>query len=253
MGIKSLIKLYFRAILFITYSFVVIYDYSMKQSIASTIVNFKLFNIISFLHIFWAYLIIEMLLIIIPKFNKHSYNGKHLIKHYEPETNYNHDKLQSYTKQNIKRALISAVFWILLNTPIIILYSLAYIDRTILYWLFFFYYFADTICINVFCIFHFALIKSKCCNECRIYNWSYFMYATPLLLMPSFWNYSIAFLAIIILIWWEVSVYLYPERFSEISNKTLQCQHCLHTCRYKKKNKIEHLIELTLKKLGLMS
>lgn len=253
MGHKSTKKLYFRTILFTTFSLVVLYDFFFDKNTIDNIIDYKIFDLISILHIFWIYLIIEMFIIIIPRFNIYSYNGKHLLKHYIAEANYDKEKLRTFTKLSRINALKSAIFWILLNIPFAILYLLGYLDRTIMYWLFFFYYFADTFCINIFCLFHFALIKSKCCNECRIYNWSYFMYATPLLFMPNIWNYIVVILSVIILIWWEASAYLHPERFSSISNKILQCDHCPHTCRYKNKNKLENIITGLLKKLGFKS
>lgn len=233
MGSRTVKKLFFRFCLLITFSSLLAYDYIYNTNlIKDYLINYKILNFISIIHIFWIFLILEMLVLIIPKFNRYSYSGKHLLKHYLPVTNYDSEKLNQFTKENSKKALKSAIFWIVLNAPFAVLFFLGYIHPLFFYWLFLLYYFFDTVCINIFCIFHVYLVRNKCCNECRIYNWSNYMYCTPLLFIPNIWNYSLVFLSIIILIQWEVSVHYHPERFSSISNRTLQCNYCPHECRY---------------------
>lgn len=232
MGSHTIKKLYLRLFFLALFSTILIYDYLSNTDIMNQIINIKLFNIISITHVFWFYLMFEMFIILIPKFNKYSYSGKHLVKHYLPEKKYDSKELIEYSKQNNKKALRSAIFWIALNTPIAILFFFGFLDNIIMYWIFFLYYFFDTICINVFCIFHLFITKNKCCNECRIYNWAHFMYCTPLIFVPNFWTYSLVFVSILILIQWEIAVYKHPERFSPISNKILQCSFCPHNCRY---------------------
>ncbi|QVK17815.1 hypothetical protein KHQ81_13385 [Mycoplasmatota bacterium] len=247
MGLRTIIKLYFRLIILIIFSTFLAYDYYYSTNMTNYLINYKLFNVVSIIHILWLFLVLEMIVLIIPKFNRYSYSGKHLLKHCLPETNYNQEKLDQFTNQNKKRALNSAIFWILLNAPFALLFFLGYLHPRFFYWLFFLYYFFDTVCINIFCIFHVYIVRNKCCNECRIYNWSNFMYCTPLLFMPNFWNYSLIFLSIIILIQWEVSVHFHPERFSSISNRTLQCKHCPHKCRY---NTNKHTLIQWINKIG---
>ncbi len=232
MGSKAIRIMYYRLILLCIVSFSFVYDHLYQTTIVDYIINHKLFNTISILHLFWIIILIEMFKIIFPKFNRHSYNGKHLKKHFIPVNNYNKEQLIYFTKQNNKKAMFSVIFWIILNTPFVILYFLGYLKPQFFYWLFFLYYFFDTICINIFCVFHMFIMRNKCCNECRIYNWSYFMYCIPLLFIPTIWNYLLILISIIILIQWEISLYRHPERFSSISNSNLQCQHCPYECRY---------------------
>ena len=54
-----------------------------------------------------------------------------------------------------------------------------------IYLVFMIYYWADMFCVNVWCPFHKLFFKSKCCNECRIYNWDHVMFCTPFLLIKS--------------------------------------------------------------------
>ncbi len=243
MGSKSMKKLYFRLVLLISFSFVLIYDYLNHTQLINQLINTKILHTLSIIHIFWIYLIIEMVIVFVPKFNNHSYSGKHLLKHYLPPSKYDVNKLNEYTKQNGKKAFRSAIFWIVLNIPFAILFFMGYLESTFFYWLFFLYYFFDTVCVNIFCVFHIFLMRNKCCNECRIFNWGYVMYCTPLLFIPNIWNYSLITISIIVLVQWELSVYYHPERFSSISNVTLQCKNCSYECRYNssKNNFIQYL------------
>jgi len=256
MGIKTIKKLYFRFILLIVFSIFLAYDKIYHTNFIYTLINKKFANMISILHIFWIFLAFEMLIVVIPNLNHYSYSGKHLMKHYLAVPKFDIDKLIEFTKQNGIKALRSAIFWIVFNTPFTILFFLGYLDSLFFYWLFFLYYFFDTVCINIFCIFHVFIVRNKCCNDCRIYNWGNFMYCTPLMFIPNVWNYSLVFLSIIILIQWETSAHNHPERFSPISNLSLQCQHCPHDCRYQSSrhpfiqsiNKIGHTLYRKFKK-----
>lgn len=93
-------------------------------------------------------------------------------------------------------------------------------------------------CVNAWCPFHKIIVKNKCCNECRIYNWGHIMYLTPLIFIPNLWTSSLVFMGILVFIQWEYMNYKYPQRFSPISNKTLRCGECNHDCRYNKKKLI---------------
>ena len=81
------------------------------------------------------------------------------------------------------------------------------------------------------------IVRNKCCNECRIYNWGHIMYLTPLIFIKSFWTYSLVVVGIFLFIQWEYMNLKHPERFSPISNKTLRCGNCNHDCRYNKNKK----------------
>ena len=93
-------------------------------------------------------------------------------------------------------------------------------------------------CINIWCPFHRLFFKSKCCNECRIYNWDHVMYCTPLLLIRSFWTYSLFALSLFVFLQWEYMIRKHPERFTPFTNKKLQCGSCKYDCRF---NKMKHL------------
>lgn len=52
------------------------------------------------------------------------------------------------------------------------------------------------------------------------------MMFTPLIAVPSFYNYSLVLMSWVVLAHWEISHKLYPERFYEKSNDSLKCKNC---------------------------
>ena len=181
---------------------------------------------------------IETLLLVIPYTNNHSYNGKLFLKHYIPSDNYDEKKLDKYIKNNNKHAISVFLAWIVLNTVLFIIYFNYNLSTSYIFLVFMIYYWTDMFCVNMWCPFHKLFFKSKCCNECRIYNWDHVMFCTPLLLINNFWSYSLFSLSFFVFIQWEYMIKKHPERFAPMSNKKLQCKNCKYNCRF---NKMKHL------------
>ena len=62
--------------------------------------------------------------------------------------------------------------------------------------------------------------------------------STPLLLIRSFWTYSLFALSLFVFLQWEYMIRKHPERFTPFTNKKLQCGSCKYDCRF---NKMKHL------------
>ena len=93
----------------------------------------------------------------------------------------------------------------------------------------------DMICILFFCPFQSWFLKNKCCCTCRIYNWDYAMMFTPLFFVRRAYAWSLLLLSVLLLIRWEITFYRHPERFSEKTNRYLDCSNCSEKlCRHKK-------------------
>ncbi len=61
------------------------------------------------------------------------------------------------------------------------------------------------------------------------------MMFTPLFFIPGVFTWTLLALAMIILIKWELTVWLYPERFSENTNAYMACANCNEKlCAHKK-------------------
>ena len=178
----------------------------------------------------WIVLVAEMILRFFPSKLESMGCQKQFERNYLPD------------KDNKKPTNISglatfgvASSWIALNGVIGILYFLGVFDEGILYLICFAYAVCDMICILFFCPFHTWIMKNKCCTTCRIYNWDFAMMFTPLLFMPSVFNYSLLGISLLLLIKWEIIYKKHPERFSESTNMNLRCINCEEKlCHHKK-------------------
>ncbi|MBP3387300.1 MAG: hypothetical protein J6L23_02085 [Clostridia bacterium] len=140
--------------------------------------------------------------------------------------------------QSWKRTVAVAAVWLALNGAIGVLYYTKVIDAGILILISLAYAVCDMICILFFCPFQTWIMKNKCCTVCRIYNWDFPMMFTPLVFIPSLYTWSLLFLSLVLLVRWELSVHLHPERFSEKTNACLNCKNCTEKlCHHKKQLK----------------
>lgn len=199
------------------------------------ILNYNIIFNIKIYHIFWAYLVNDILKVVIPSKSKNTYNGKLFLKHFKRRENYNKDRLLFKTADNNKKAFSVLLAWVGLNAILFYIYFRLKLDSSWLIMLALFYFWSDMVCVNIWCPFQALFMKNKCCNECRIYNWDHIMYCTPFLLIPNFWTYSLVILSLISFIQWEYQLKKYPERFLGISNLNLSCSNCQNECRFNKK------------------
>lgn len=175
---------------------------------------------------------IEMFLRMFPSHVESPGCQKQFKKNYKPTGNINvvlHDN---------NAVVIVALVWVILNAIIGALYMTHVIDQGILMLICLLYGICDMICILFFCPFQTWFLKNRCCSSCRIYNWDYAMMFTPLFFIPGIFSWWLLGLAVIILIKWELTVWLYPERFSENTNEYLKCENCTEKlCVHKKQLK----------------
>ncbi len=137
--------------------------------------------------------------------------------------------------QSWKRTALVTAVWLLLNAIVGILYFTSVIDKGILILIAIAYSVCDIICILFFCPFQTWFMKNRCCASCRIYNWDFAMMFTPLIFIPSLYTYSLLGCALILLLRWEITYKLYPERFSVATNVCLDCSECKEKlCSHKK-------------------
>ena len=142
-----------------------------------------------------------------------------------------------------KRTFAVAAVWIALNAVIGLLYYTHVIDAGILVLIALAYSVCDMICILFFCPFQTWFMKNRCCTDCRIYNWDFAMMFTPLIFIPRPYTWTLLALSLLLLLRWEITFHLRPERFSETTNQSIRCQNCKEKlCHHKKQ------IRTTLKK-----
>lgn len=134
-----------------------------------------------------------------------------------------------------KRTFAVVAAWVGLNALIGLLYFLNIIDEGILVLISLAYGVCDMICILFFCPFQTWFMKNRCCTVCRIYNWDFAMMFTPFVFIPSPFTWSLLAMSLALLLRWELTYRLHPERFSESTNGCLSCANCQEKlCHHKK-------------------
>ena len=69
-------------------------------------------------------------------------------------------------------------------------------------------------------------MKTRCCTECRIFNWDHLMMFTPFLFVDGFYARSLLTMSVFVFLLWEYCIMAYPERFWEVTNVALRCTEC---------------------------
>ena len=230
-------KFVFRSILFVIVLVISIYDITLlKQLLTAEVGPFLVY------HVLWFLFLLEMIVIFVPSWSTYVGCGKHYAKHFKAAS-YNEGTLADYTKKFNRRVLYALLIWLSLLFLLALLYLAGFISKIGLFLLFMFLYFADQFFINIWCPFRSWIIRNKCCNACRIYNWGHIMMFSSLIFIPSFWTWSLIAVSLAILVQWEYQHYRYPERFSEASNLNLRCSHCKDKCR-KRDNSIRYSLKI---------
>ena len=178
----------------------------------------------------WTFFFIEMLLRFFPSRFESAGCQKQFARNYEPVTENSLPETHTW-----KKTFVVALVWLILNGAIGALYLTGVFDMGILILIALAYSVCDIICILFFCPFQTWFMKNRCCTTCRIYNWDFAMMFTPLIFIPHWYTYSLLGFALLLLIRWEITYRLYPERFSASTNKCLDCSRCEEKlCSHKK-------------------
>ena len=149
--------------------------------------------------------------------------------------NYRKSGKTDITIQDNYGTLLVLLVWIGFNAVFGALYMAGILDDGVMLLLSSAYSVCDMICILFFCPFQTWFLKNKCCSTCRIYNWDYAMMFTPLFFVATPYTWGLLALSAALLVRWELTFYLHPERFSEQTNDYLRCQNCTEKlCAHKK-------------------
>ena len=164
------------------------------------------------------------------------------IKGFEEVEGYSRLELLEFIQQMNVKAWFVMLVWLSFNAVFALLYLFKIITVADMLMLTVFFYLSDYICILFFCPFQTFMMHNKCCINCRIYDWGYFMMFTPMLFIKNFFSWSLFFTALIVLIKWEVGYAKHPENFWFGSNKHLRCSNCKEKlCIIKNRNKNERV------------
>ena len=171
----------------------------------------------------WAVFVVEMVM----RFFSSKYESPGCQKQFA--RNYIKSGSTEIVIQDNNATVLVALIWFVFNGIFGALHMAGILDDGIMILL------CDIICIRFFCPFQTWFMKNKCCSTCRIYNWDYAMMFTPLFFVRRSYTWSLLALSVALLIRWEITFYLHPERFSEKTNDYLQCKNCTEKlCAHKK-------------------
>ena len=236
---RYLILLGFRLIIFLS----VFLFYLFDKSSMLKVMTYPVWLGIRPFHLLWAVFMVIMLTHILPMKKLSAFLirlfgttgeknlmtmalGKLREENYDPAADHSETELLRFVRiQNIRAWRVMLV-WLGANAVFGILYLIGVLDDADLLMLTVFYFLGDYVCILLFCPFQTFIMKSRCCVNCRIYDWGHFMMFTPMLFIKNFFSWSLFFTSLAVLIHWEVTYTSYPERFWSGSNKTLQCANC---------------------------
>ena len=177
--------------------------------------------------------LIEMTLRLFPSKIRSVGCQKHLKKVFIPKERKNNKLINKPY-----RTFLCALAWIAGNMIFYVLYFLKIVDKGFMVMLCLTYSIGDVICILFYCPFQMWFLKNRCCVNCRIYNWDYAFLFTPLVVIPSIYTTPLVVFSLILLIVWEITLRIHPERFNETTNASLSCENCTEKlCQYKIKLK----------------
>ena len=183
-------------------------------------------------YVTWAVFVVEMILRFFPSKYESPGCQKQFARNYIKSGN------TEITIPDNNATVLVALAWIVFNGIFGALHMAGVLDDGIMILLCSAYSVCDIICILFFCPFQTWFMKNKCCSVCRIYNWDYAMMFTPLFFVRRDYTWSLLALSVALLLRWEITFYLHPERFSEKTNDYLQCQNCTEKlCAHKKQLK----------------
>ena len=250
MSKSHLIKLIYRGVLFLSALIYFIVMLATKRASYGESVLFVSFGqgIPVFLIIMTLIFVPEMAMRFFP--NAHEALGTQ--KMYKSNFVPTKDENAKPIKMHWSRTLMVFGAWALLNGIFGTLNVFGILSDDIMVLLCLAYSVCDLICIMFFCPFQKLMMQNKCCQTCRIYNWDYPMMFTPflfLILKPGpILHYIMLGFALVVLLIWEITYKLHPERFSEVTNECLSCKSCQeklcrHNKNYPHKKAIKDLLE----------
>jgi len=221
---SGLIGLFIRIAIF----GVVLAAYLITGNIAEKIFDTPFLGRFTSIHLIWAILMAGMLLQFIPTRKTGVSNGKQFGQLYmPPQQGYDPKRLMQESRKMNEGARKVLIFWLVINAALAALYFIGVLSSNAVLLVVMVYYLCDAFCMVIWCPLQKAFTKSRCCVDCRIYGWGYFLVFGPLLLLPpDFFTISLALLSLALLIRWETAYALHPERFWSGSNISLRCNNC---------------------------
>lgn len=226
------IRLSFRACVFVAAVFV----YFFHPELFTALFEYELYGPVVPMYVVWALMMMSMIYQLLPStFNTMGSKKSHGSIYTPPPEGYDKGGLLEFVKRSNVTAMYVLIVWACVNAVVAILYLSGLIGTEEIVLICLLFYVCDQICVVIWCPFQSLIMKNRCCVNCRIYDWGWFMLVTPLIFIRSFFSWSLVFVSLIILLRWEITFSKNPERFWRGSNPNLRCENCTDKiCKIKK-------------------
>lgn len=192
----------------------------------------EFFRHFSVLHVYWLLWVWYMLEKLLPFWKlRPRGSDKYRRECYQPVhwQEQNQEMQEIYKKQKHQadvRAGMVLLAWLLAAVCLFLFKRLGWFDNRMYLILTGLFYVGDMVCLLLWCPFRDIFMKSRCCTQCRIYNWDTWMLVLPLVFIGGFYGWSLFVMAMLAAGSWEGNYYRHPERFYPQTNKALQCENC---------------------------
>ena len=210
------IRLVYRSVLFV----LLLISYIRYKLFSGAPVIERVERIPTVIYVTWLVFVVEM----IARFFPSKYESPGCQKQFA--RNYIKSGSTEIVIADNNSTVLIALIWIVFNGIFGALNMAGVLDDGVMVLLCSVYSICDIICILFFCPFQTWFMKNKCCSTCRIYNWDYARMFTPLFFIRKTYTWSLLALSVALLVRWEITFYLHPERFSEKTNDYLRCANC---------------------------
>ncbi len=210
------IRLVYRSVLFV----LLLISYIRYKLFSGAPVIERVERIPTVIYVTWLVFVVEMIMRFFPSQYESPGCQKQFARNYIKS-----GSTEIVIADNNSTVLI-ALIWIVFNGIFGALNMAGVLDDGVMVLLCSVYSICDIICILFFCPFQTWFMKNKCCSTCRIYNWDYAMMFMPLFFIRKTYTWSLLALSVALLVRWEITFYLHPERFSEKTNDYLRCANC---------------------------
>lgn len=192
--------------------------------------GFACFHRLSVFHVLWIIWMVDMVLQLVPSKDYWPLGSQKFLKiSFQPLKDFiagrDRGLLEFICKCNRDTLLIGLV-WFLLMAAVGALYFLGILSRNSLLLISVVFYVLDLVFVLYWCPFRVWFMKNRCCTTCRIFNWDHMMMFSPLVFIPGFYTWTLCLAAIAVLLVWEITFALHPERFWEGTNTALKCSNC---------------------------
>lgn len=228
---NSMRKLYLARLVFrVVVLLIAVWFYCFRPEAFRVLEKGEFWERFSPLHLLWLVWVGDMLMQLIPARRYMALGSeKQFARYYRPAQA--RADAREFLRQSAPGAVKVLVIWVGLTLALGILHWTGVLGREELFLCVCFFYVSDLICVLFWCPFRVFWMKNRCCTTCRIFNWDHMMMFSPFLFLPGGYTWSLAGLAMVILVLWEVRLYRHPERFWERTNGALSCGACTdHLC-----------------------